>query len=312
LKKTILCATFLSSIALLGTIASTPVVAATDYIGGSVFYPGYQSVPLDDTWNCRFPQGGGDPDLFTPFPYLGSAAAQFNFSRFPNYAVNFGYDDYGLGVRAVATALSALSYNVRNQDISTYGWLGAIGDMTANEVMARVQRDSGIVITRSDPQGIGELDQMIQAMKWSGAFYLRCKARVGASYLGYDSEFYQNTSFMPDVDLWSFWNRINDGTVFILQTNTLTWVASKNAYTYGDDNLYVVKGFKAKGSTVLVLFNVATGAIRNVTLNKPSIRNIWSTGKVSSRHTVTSFDDPGDTVEVIVGYAGMDALVNHF
>ena len=153
---------------------------------------------------------------------------------------------------------------------------------------------------------------MLQGLNYSSGFYLRCKAKVGAWYLGSDSELYQNASFMPNIDEWSLWTRIDDGTAFILLTNTLTWVASRNAYTYGDQNLYVVKGFKAKGSTVLVLFNVATGAKRNVTLNKPSIRNIWSTGGVSRRRTVTSLDEAGDTVEVIIGYVGMDALVNHW
>jgi hypothetical protein len=105
----------------------------------------------------------------------------------------------------------------------------------------------------------------------------------------------------------------------ILQTNKLTWNTSRHAWSYGEDGLYLVKGVTrnfdilSKYSFTYTLYDVATGVTKVVTPENTSIRNIWSNGKISSSHTVAVLDDgDSDYAEVILGFVGMDPLVNRY
>lgn len=296
-------------------------------------------VPISNEWTCPFAQPDGADDWydFSPFTSL-SISMTTNFRWNNGYAKSTGlrievptmarpsgnggyYDTGGPGNKAVIQAMYAVLLNrhtpMSGMSVDPRGPLVNVLVPAANNedsmrtVINTVRNATGI-----DDGGNGSIDQLAAGLQAGVDYYLSCApgGRFGSS----SSQIFTSTGFMGNIDVGGFTDLLFNGTVMILQTNKLVWNASRNAWGYGEDGFYLVKGMTQQFSTSGVyysytLYDVATGATKSVVPHNPSIRNVWSTGKVSGSHRVMALGDGNsDYTEVILGFAGMDPLVNHY
>ncbi|HEX2583910.1 MAG TPA: hypothetical protein VHL14_02170 [Steroidobacteraceae bacterium] len=305
-------------------------------------------VPISNQWTCPFPQPNGADDWadFSPFsPTVLTLPGKITTHDFrwdngrtwasgvrievPTMARISGnngfYDTGGMGNRAVIQAIYAVFLN-RHTPLSGMS-IDPRGSLLVNDIVPAMYSDTIMTsvinqvrkATGISDGGDGSIEQLAAGLQAGSGYYLSCAP--GGLFGAGSSQIYTSISFMPNIDISGFSDLLLDGTIMILQTNKLVWNSSRKAWGYGEDGLYLVKSISRQSSFTLfglsysdtyTLYDVANGTTKVVTPGSRSIKNIWSTGSVSAPHTVTILDDGSDYAEVVLGFAGMDPLVNHY
>ena len=304
-------------------------------------------VPISNEWTCPFAQPNGAYDWahFSPFsPALinlqRKTTGNFRWDNGRTWASgirievptmarisgnNGFYDTGGMGNRAVIQAIYAAFLN-RHTPLSGMS-IDPRGSLLVNDLIPAMYSDdimtSVINQVRSatgiDDGGYGSVEQLAAGLQAGSGYYLSCAP--GGLFGAGSSQIYTSIDFMPNINVSGFTDLLLDGTVMILQTNKLVWNSSRNAWGYGEDGLYLVKSvtrqavLSTSGTSYThsyTLYDVATGSTKTVKAGNASIRNIWSTGSISGSHTVAFLDDGNDYMETIIGFAGMDPLVNRY
>jgi len=305
-------------------------------------------VPISNEWTCPFTQPNGADDWrnFTPFYSMSpsiqkTVTANFRWDNgrtrasgvrieVPTMARVSGnggfYDTSGMGNRAVIQAIYAVFLN-RQTALSGMS-IDPRGALLVNDLVPAMYSDAVMIsvinqirsATGINDGSNGTIEQLAAGLQAGSGYYLSCAP--GGRFGTGSAQIFTSTAFMGDINVSDFTNLLLNGTVMILQTNKLVWNSSRKAWGYGEDGFYLVKSitrqtnFSTSGiyyTYTYTLYDVATGATKVVTPENTAIRNIWSNGKISGSHTVAILDDGNpDYAETILGFAGIDPLVNHY
>jgi hypothetical protein len=122
------------------------------------------------------------------------------------------------------------------------------------------------------------------------------------------------------MDVSHFTGLLYDGTVMILQTNKLTrdnniggWVRASKQETYIIKSVRKSNVFRDNGLITYTLHNVVDGKTKVVEMRNGKMRYLLSSGNLSKTRNMTLIDDKNSNyLEVIMGYAGIDPLVNRY
>lgn len=286
-------------------------------------------IPEDQGWVCPFPKPNGahDWENFSPFGPLPlrQAFSIYDF-RWDNerpegpgwYGVpTRDIDHYGMGNKAVLQSLYVASLN------SGYAAGGAAGlypkldpalrnSVKMGDLIAAVRKNTGIL-----DGGYGTPEQLANGINKSISFFLYC----ANNYLGPQSkQIYYSSNWMPSMDINAFNELLINGTVMILQTNKLTmdnnlggWVRSNTQETYLIKTIKKSNLFRDYGLKTYTLYNVENGQTKVVQMRNGKMRYRLSSGNLSKIRNMTLVDDDNpDYLEVIIGYAGIDPLVNRY
>lgn len=291
-------------------------------------------IPPQSGWKCPFPQPNGAYDWYNFSTHAPIAAAQpyYNYTlRFDNgrpegsgrYEVpTRDIDHYGMGNKAVLQALYVAVLNRKTPSGAIVSPLGSglypylepalKSPLKMGDLIYYVRNKTGITDGSE-----GTPEQLAKGLSASLGFYLSCNN----NYLGKSSDqVYQSSNWMPHMDVPHFTSLLYDGTVMILQTNKLThdeniggWVRAAKQETYIIKNVRKSNVFRDNGLITYTLYNVADGKTKVVEMRNGKMRYLLSSGNLSRTRNMTLVDDKNpDYLEVIMGYAGIDPLVNRY
>jgi len=290
--------------------------------------------PDNPGWTCPFAKPNGAYDWYNFSTHAPIAPAQPYYDyilRWDNgrpegsgwYGVpTRDIDHYGMGNKAVLQALYLAMLNRKTPSgavVSPFG--GGLYPYLESALKSPVKMGDLIGYVRKNT-GItdgseGTPAQLAKGLQASIGFYLSCNNNsLGIS----SNQIYQSSSWMPYMDIAHFTGLLYDGTVMILQTNKLTldqdiggWVRASKHETY------IVKSVRksniggANNLITYTLYNVADGKTKIVTMRNGKMRYLLSSGNLSKNRNMTLVDDTNTAyLEVIIGYAGIDPLINRY
>lgn len=291
-------------------------------------------IPPQTGWKCPFPKPDGAYDAYNFSTHYPIAPAQpyYNYTlRWDNgrpegsgwYGVpTRDIDHYGMGNKAVLQALYVAVLNRKTPSGAAVSPLAAGLYPYMESALKSPLKMSDLIYYVTKKTGIsdgsdGTPEQLAQGLNASLGFYLSCNN----NYLGPQSDqVYYSSNWMPHMDVAHFTSLLYDGTVMILQTNKLThdsriggWVRAAKQETY---LIKSVRKSNVVGENNLItytLYNVADGKTKIVEMKNGKMRYLLSSGNLSKVRNMTLIDDNDpDYLEVIMGYAGIDPLVNRY